>query len=111
MDPIVAEAPQPKAKTSGPAQVSKKGQENGKLIRRNNRNGVGRIMPGDDSASEDEREDEEGKPCLQHSLDYVVLCVSTLGGWGLLEIGNFFSLSILESLLDTLVIYTKVLLH
>lgn len=80
MDANVAEAPQPLAKASGPAQVSKKGQENGKLVRRNNRNGVGRIMPGDDSASEDEREDEEGKPCLPHSLDYVVLYVSTLGG-------------------------------
>jgi hypothetical protein len=97
VDANVAEAPQPLAKASGPAQVSKKGQENGKLARRNNRNGVGRIMPGDDSASEDEREDEEGKPCLQHSLESA--CLNT---WRmrLLEIGNFF----LGTLLHTIVI-------
>uniref|UniRef100_A0A7I4FRQ7 RNA helicase n=1 Tax=Physcomitrium patens TaxID=3218 RepID=A0A7I4FRQ7_PHYPA len=39
---------------------SGKGQDNVKPVKRNNRNTLGRIMPGDDSASEDE-DDGEGK--------------------------------------------------
>lgn len=46
-------------KKGGPALESVKG-ENGKVVRRKNRNGMGRIMPGDDSASEDEREEGQG---------------------------------------------------
>jgi hypothetical protein len=47
-------------KKVGPALKESVKGENGKVVRRKNRNGMGRIMPGDDSASEDEREEGQG---------------------------------------------------
>lgn len=48
-------------KKAGPIlKDSKKGMENGKVIKRSSRNATGRIMPGDDSGSDDDREDGEG---------------------------------------------------
>lgn len=50
----------PEAKAVVVKRGSKKGQENGKSVKRSTRNAIGRIIPGDDSASEDE-DDGEGK--------------------------------------------------
>jgi len=49
----------PEAKPVVGKRGSKKGQENGKSVKRSTRNTLGRIIPGDDSASEDE-DDGEG---------------------------------------------------
>ncbi|KAG0575605.1 hypothetical protein KC19_5G016100 [Ceratodon purpureus] len=57
-DAVVVEVPETKPSFSNRA--LKKGQENNKFIKRNTKNTLGRIMPGDDSASEDE-DDGEGK--------------------------------------------------
>lgn len=49
----------PESKPLSVNRASKKGQENGKSVKRNTKNVLGRILPGDDSASEDE-DDGEG---------------------------------------------------
>jgi hypothetical protein len=49
----------PESKPSFANRASKKGQENSKFIKKSTKNIIGRIMPGDDSASEDE-DDGEG---------------------------------------------------
>lgn len=56
-DAVESEAPESKPVVAKSG--SGKGQDNTKSVKRNNRNTLGRIMPGDDSASEDE-DDGEG---------------------------------------------------
>ena len=55
-DAVAVEAPESKPLFANRAR--KKGQENSNSIKRNTKNIIGRIMPGDDSASEDEGDAE-----------------------------------------------------
>ncbi|CAM6041238.1 unnamed protein product [Sphagnum compactum] len=58
-------------KKGGPALKESVKGENGKVGRRKNRNGMGRIMPGDDSASEDEREEGQGDEGDEDDEDFL----------------------------------------
>ncbi|CAK9859561.1 unnamed protein product [Sphagnum jensenii] len=58
-------------KKVGPALKESVKGENGKVVRRKNRNGMGRIMPGDDSASEDEREEGQGEEGDEDDEDFL----------------------------------------
>jgi ATP-dependent RNA helicase DDX46/PRP5 len=58
-------------KKGGPALKESVKGENGKVVRRKNRNGMGRIMPGDDSASEDEREEGQGEEGDEDDEDFL----------------------------------------